>query len=758
MKSPLVPVSPTTKEFGSIEYKLQMLLDAPNMVVSECYNISIPDLNVQFKSFKKSVNPKNTAYVFIPTSSLSQSVSDISSQGIKVDQKKGFKFLVDGIDINKKDDKIEVLMLRVTLGNTLNYQVADMENESFYTDLPTSANLPKGYHSLRISERGDFMIFNSAQIKVCNLIRFKGGENLEKVLKKDDKCDYCNEANATIYCLNDKAKFCEKCDKQIHNVNKLLQKHNRIPLSEAKLTIEYCPNHPNVIVKHYCKQCQVPVCFECKMRGSHSKGDAASHTLVEINEAISDTIEASKNDDIIFTKRMKSIDEKLAKADEKLQVILKNQKDVEEEINRIAQAAIAKTREMAGEKALVIRSNKTELLRKKNELNNLKKFIEIQRDVSNSLTFLKTFDRHEGIIYTLRKTNDIPLDLTVEGDLCVFGNLTVEPAKSQSNTKKVQIVQSKNEIPQKTKFEENNEHHNSNKQKENQESVKTDLPKNSTKNQENPKHQKKVTKEKNDKTSNGEVMNQSKKTEKKKLVEIVGDQAFAEQDLSGDEVEQNQNNKKPRRSIKRMSDYGQEYTSLIALAERYEQRNKKRGLVINFEPFQESKILTTTEKRNALYFCIPFNQYPKTTLLFSTERDSRSIRKMHMMIDQVGLSIVIIKKGQYLFGGFASSKWNHDGIPFGDPLKCFIFSISQDAIIPFVKRVEDACCLYATEDTLTFGKFDIILSEDFDECSANIEFSYSIGYKQGSPEAKSFLAGEPNFRADIVEVWGFYND
>ena len=51
-------------------------------------------------------------------------------------------------------------------------------------------------------------------LKYCfNSVNLKGGENLEKVLKKDDKCDYCNEANATIYCLNDKAKFCEKCDK-----------------------------------------------------------------------------------------------------------------------------------------------------------------------------------------------------------------------------------------------------------------------------------------------------------------------------------------------------------------------------------------------------------------------------------------------------------------------------------------------------------------------------------------------------------------
>jgi hypothetical protein len=73
-------------------------------------------------------------------------------------------------------------------------------------------------------------------------------------------------------------------------------------------------------------------------------------------------------------------------------------------------------------------------------------------------------------------------------------------------------------------------------------------------------------------------------------------------------------------------------------------------------------------------------------------------------------------------------------------------------------RVADACYLYATPDTLTFGKYDLRLAGDFDECSAVIENSYGIGFEQGSPDAKTFMAGAPLFAADIVEVWDFFNE
>jgi hypothetical protein len=86
----------------------------------------------------------------------------------------------------------------------------------------------------------------------------------------------------------------------------------------------------------------------------------------------------------------------------------------------------------------------------------------------------------------------------------------------------------------------------------------------------------------------------------------------------------------------------------------------------------------------------------------------------------------------------------------------FLFSLSQDAVIPYRPCVNDACHLYATEDTVTFGKYDVILADNFVGCSAVLENSYGIGFPPGSVEAQRFLAGEPCFAAAEIEVWGFF--
>jgi hypothetical protein len=208
--------------------------------------------------------------------------------------------------------------------------------------------------------------------------------------------------------------------------------------------------------------------------------------------------------------------------------------------------------------------------------------------------------------------------------------------------------------------------------------------------------------------------------------------------------------------IKRRSASGLEITALTLVAQRRDRKNRRKGVDFNITPFQNSEILTDRTDRNMLYRCFPFLGQPLTHLLFSTTRDERSIAKMHQLIDGIGITAVIIQHGDFKFGGFAAEKWNNSGQPFGENSSSFLFSISQDALIPYRPQVSDSCYLYATSDTLTFGRYDLILADDFEQCSAVIENSFGVGFEQGSTDAQTFLAGEPTFRADIVEVWGFF--
>jgi hypothetical protein len=130
---------------------------------------------------------------------------------------------------------------------------------------------------------------------------------------------------------------------------------------------------------------------------------------------------------------------------------------------------------------------------------------------------------------------------------------------------------------------------------------------------------------------------------------------------------------------------------------------------------------------------------------------------MHEMIDGIGITTLLVRTGNFIFGGFAAAKWISNGRPFGERSSSFLFSVSRDAFVPYQPRVADACHLLATPDTITFGKYDLRLAGNFDDCSSVIENSYGIGFEQGSEEAKTFLAGAPAFVADVVEVWGFFN-
>jgi hypothetical protein len=193
-----------------------------------------------------------------------------------------------------------------------------------------------------------------------------------------------------------------------------------------------------------------------------------------------------------------------------------------------------------------------------------------------------------------------------------------------------------------------------------------------------------------------------------------------------------------------------EFTSLAALSARRKQRTAAPP--VTFEPFKESRIISASEERGMLYFCCPFKGQPFTRLLFSTEHDGRSIQNMHDRIDNVGITIVLVQRGPYKFGGFAAMKWKRTGEAFAQSSGSFLFSLTRDAQVPLLP----GGALFATDTTLRFGESDLVFAQDFEKCTSEIENGFGIGLTRKSAEAESFLAGRREFRPDIVEVWGFF--
>jgi hypothetical protein len=337
---------------------------------------------------------------------------------------------VSTFDVEHSADQIEVFRFLVALGNPLNHQAAEAVKSDeceFISTSPNSATLKSGYHSLCVGSTGEYVIFNPAQVKCCNLVRFAGGDNLSIHTELNNICDICRTNQAVIWCVNDSAKLCKDCDTESHKHNHILAKHRRIPLSSARAIMEFCPEHSDSRIDYYCPQCQTPVCINCKMTGSHSKGEAATHSLISITEAYQESLKANETEDPIFIRRRTVIQNKFTDADKVLHEIIHNEEAVETEIKRKATAAIQHARKLAGEKALIVRSVQTELQRKLNEMDGITRSIADQKKTSGPLAFLRASDRHSLLISSLQGVSDLPSDLTVHGDLTVSGDLTVGP-------------------------------------------------------------------------------------------------------------------------------------------------------------------------------------------------------------------------------------------------------------------------------------------------------------------------------------------
>ena len=679
----LVPTPKTSEEFGRIEYELQIQLNAPRLVLGECYELTNPRMQTQFKYFCQDLKTQNIVDVFLSTTDLCQSVSDIRDNGIKFDTKNGFKFRVGSFEVNRNKTTIEVIRMQIALGNTLNFQktVLDLpqvdddgriEVGKFIEDeTPTIDDLATGYHSLRISKDNDFVVFNPDQIQTLNLVKFKGLENLDPYDEDEGLCDLCGKEKAAIWCINDSAKLCKDCDKSSHEINKIYQKHKRISLSEAHVMMEFCPIHPDEKAEYFCPVCQAPICIICKMNGSHSKGEESTHPLIPLGVAYAEAIDASLKVDENFMRKIEVLNRKIKTNEEKMSKILQNTEKVEEEINRLAQTAIEQARALAGEKTLLLRSAQAELYRKKDELKAHSSFLTLQKNSPEPLSFLKTFNRYKKMSPDLFRVDDLQPEVRVMPDLCVLGSLEVQCQTSNSFFN-MTPVQSRTASPKSRSISPNTR----------------------------------------------SIRRRSADTSPKKIT----------------------------------------FTTITDLARKKEEKLQKQNIEVSFQPFQGSLILDEPSISYDLYLCLPIQPIAVPHLLFSTEIDGRSIQKMHQKIDNVGVTVILVKNQStgYVFGGFAASKWNSRGVPFGDKTSSLLFSINQNAIIPFRPQIQDACYLYATKDTLTFGKYDLVLAGNFDSCSAVIENSYGVGLLKNSEDAKTFLAGEPNFVADIVEVWGLF--
>eukprot|EP00232_Nephroselmis_pyriformis_P020795 CAMPEP_0182862220 /NCGR_PEP_ID=MMETSP0034_2-20130328/5931_1 /TAXON_ID=156128 /ORGANISM="Nephroselmis pyriformis, Strain CCMP717" /LENGTH=250 /DNA_ID=CAMNT_0024994251 /DNA_START=66 /DNA_END=818 /DNA_ORIENTATION=+ len=87
-------------------------------------------------------------------------------------------------------------------------------------------------------------------------------------------CEVCEKATATVLCMQDEAAMCAACDENVHAANKVVGKHERIPIENAKPP--QCDICQDASAYFFCKDDRALLCRACDV-SIHSGSAAASN-------------------------------------------------------------------------------------------------------------------------------------------------------------------------------------------------------------------------------------------------------------------------------------------------------------------------------------------------------------------------------------------------------------------------------------------------------------------------------------------------
>ncbi len=553
-----------------------------------------------------------------------------------------------------------------------------------------------------------------------------------------------------------------------------------------------------------------PVSLRDKMVGSHSMGEAANHKLVSMADAYNAAMVESKKQDPLIAQKKKQIMEELNKIDDKLRSINLNYATVEEQLYSMLKKSLFTLKEEVNCKTKILLSTELEFRRQLEQLDNAENWLEREQSELSQTDFLQAWKLHTQLTSKMCQQvsaetailDNLNANLSIKGGVEIVTQdgtpLMSERGMNASEFSKATLGQGSTELRQQL-FADANAGASTvtgNTKRNLVSASAADLltsavKSNSTASSTAP-HQTPQTSGIGGISYNppnylastdNKMMDNQTWTESLEKSMGVGVGTPAQSNRIQDHRQStlytpqppttpqnlmppspiNINNYQPARVMQQVASHFQQF-SLTQLAER-----KMRQL--NVSPneqmvFRGSAIVGPNDAKK-LYYSIPFiSNLPTTSLVYSTRMHERSIRVLQQSVMNVlSPTMVIIRSGEYIFGGYATDQWKFDGSRGGNP-KGFLFSVTLDMKIPYHGRQKDSQsgvmggssghrhdCMWSGADFMSFGIKDLCLRGDFRMCTSEVEYSYSVGVDLGSIEAKSHLPGSNVFVADEIEVW-----
>lgn len=190
------------------------------------------------------------------------------------------------------------------------------------------------------------------------------------------------------------------------------------------------------------------------------------------------------------------------------------------------------------------------------------------------------------------------------------------------------------------------------------------------------------------------------------------------------------------------------------------QSNKQKVVTPVYDQVQPEifeEYMKTTENTSPLSFLSSrLSQFTKATRIFTTRDYTHTnvAAEFHQACDNIPNTLVIIKSGQYIAGGYTEVAWSSPASmtfqPLSDQTDAFLFSVDQKELFSNCDDRHGIICYHNLGPA--FGQGDLIVSDDYHSTKnmSNLSIKYS---NPQLPRSKNVLFGSGNFTIDEYEVY-----
>jgi hypothetical protein len=425
------------EEYHRIAYQLQASLSSITVKVLSVHAIASPQQDAAFEA-------KHTGFTvldswvdgrYLPEEN---SIHNIIYHGGRfriTDPNKGAIFSVGSVQLEAEQaaaadaaatKRYEFLYCRVATGRSF---VVDPEKVG-------ERGIPSGYDTMVINQPPtddadpkqyfrEYVVNDETLVHPAFVVNFEFNLAADP-MKTLPNCEACDLNRAVVYCMQDNAKLCEVCDREMHSKSRIYQRHQRVALNEMQSTVglTMCKEHQTMPVQFFDPVTHEAVCIQCKMVGSHSHGENANHQLVPISDAYQSSMDDLERERQIVDERKQTIAAQATSIERRMGAVRENHEKCQVQMYEICQQAIHVLHDETQSKLCALLSDEAELHRQREYYTWMDQFLNDQKSWVNPIEFLQQFKSHSAI---LAKAPSEIVDgaINVRADLCVVGNLDI---------------------------------------------------------------------------------------------------------------------------------------------------------------------------------------------------------------------------------------------------------------------------------------------------------------------------------------------